>query len=80
VTAKRPMLNCRDVTRLVLEGEERTLSLGERVGVRLHLWVCKACPVFTRQVRLMRSALGQWQAYRDAGEGLEEDKAGGDRR
>ncbi|MDP4299256.1 anti-sigma factor family protein [Leptothrix discophora] len=80
----RPMLSCRDVTRLVLEGEERTLSLGERVGVRVHLWICKACPVFTRQTRLTRSAMDHWRAYRDAGEGLDEDldkqKAGGDRR
>lgn len=81
MTAMRPMLSCRDVTRLVLEGEERTLSLGERVGVRVHLWICKACPAFTRQVRLMRSALGQWQAYRDAGDSLDDTKPGsGDRR
>lgn len=63
----RPMLNCREVTRLVLEGEERRLSLGERVGVRVHLWICKACPIFTRQTRLMRGALDPWRAYRDQG-------------
>ncbi len=70
----RPMLNCREVTRLVLEGEDRHLSLGERVGVRVHLWICKACPAFTRQVRLMRSAMGSWRAYRDAGTGLDDER------
>ena len=36
----KPMLNCREVTALVLAGEDRRLSLGERVGVRLHMMVC----------------------------------------
>jgi hypothetical protein len=70
----RPMLNCREVTRLVLEGEDRRLSVGERVGVRVHLWICKACPAFTRQTRLMRSAMDRWRAYRDAGEGLDDER------
>jgi hypothetical protein len=57
--------NCRDVTRLVLEGEERRLPLGDRLAVRLHMVICKACPVFQRQVKLMRGAMGQWRSYRD---------------
>jgi hypothetical protein len=56
-------LTCRDVTRLVLEGEERTLAFGERIGVRLHLFICRACPSFVRQVRFMRSAMGRWKRY-----------------
>ena len=55
-------LNCREVTALVLAGEDRRLSLGERVGVRLHMMVCKACPGFARQVTLMRRALNRWKA------------------
>jgi len=58
----KPMLNCREVTALVLAGEDRRLNLGERVGVRLHMLVCKACPRFTRQVTLMRRALNRWKA------------------
>lgn len=56
-------LNCREVTRLVLEGEDRRLGWRERLGVRLHLLVCKACPHFIGQVALMRQAMGRWRQY-----------------
>lgn len=59
---------CRDVTRLVLEGQERTLSLGERIGVRMHMWICAACPVFERQVHFMRSACARWRTYSEPDE------------
>jgi hypothetical protein len=42
--------NCRDVTRLV----------------RQHLRVCAACPRFSRQVALMREAMGRWRRYSEA--------------
>jgi hypothetical protein len=63
------MIDCREATRLVLQGEDRSLNLRERLGLRLHLLVCKACPRFVRQVRLMREATGRWRAYRNSGEG-----------
>jgi hypothetical protein len=59
---------CRDVTRLVLEGEERSLSLSERLQVRLHMWICAACPRFERQVRFMRRAMGAWKGYAESDE------------
>ena len=60
--------NCREVTELVLGGEDRKLAFVERAAVRLHLQICVACPKFTRQVALMRQALPRWRAYRDGGE------------
>ena len=56
-------LTCREVARLVLEGEDRALSAGERLRVRLHMLICAACPRFARQVRLMRRAMGRWKGY-----------------
>jgi hypothetical protein len=35
---------------------------GQRVGVRVHMMVCKACPRFTMQVTLTRRALNRWKA------------------
>ena len=58
--------NCRDVTALVLAGEDRKLGLLERWAVRAHLKVCDACPRFTRQVALMRQAMPRWRAYRES--------------
>lgn len=57
--------NCREVTALVLAGEDRRLGWAERAGVRWHMVICRACPVFARQVALMRQALPRWRAYRD---------------
>ncbi|MFY9512831.1 MAG: zf-HC2 domain-containing protein [Rubrivivax sp.] len=54
-------LSCREVTRLVLEGEDRHLRLSERLGVRVHMLVCKACPTVARQMQLMRGAMGRWK-------------------
>lgn len=60
--------NCREVTALVLSGEDRRLDFVERLALRLHLQICAACPKFSRQVALMRQALPRWRAYRDGGE------------
>jgi predicted anti-sigma-YlaC factor YlaD len=58
--------NCREVTALVLAGEDRTLGPLERWAVRAHLKVCQACPRFNRQVALLRKALPRWRAYRES--------------
>jgi hypothetical protein len=57
--------SCREVTELVLGGEDRRLGLLERLAVRFHMQICAACPRFERQVALMRQALPRWRAYRD---------------
>ena len=57
---------CREVTHLVLEGEERRLAWTDRVAIRMHLMICDACPRFLRQVAFMREAMGRWRGYRDA--------------
>ena len=57
--------NCRQVTALVLAGQDRSLGFLERWAVRAHLKVCGACPLFYRQVALMRAALPRWRAYRE---------------
>jgi hypothetical protein len=57
----RLRLTCQDTTRLVLEGEDRALLLGERVLIRVHVGMCKGCTRFTQQVRLMRQAMDGWR-------------------
>lgn len=56
---------CRDVTHLVLEGEERPLSLTERWAMRLHWLICDACRNFRQQSAGMRVAMDRWRKYRD---------------
>lgn len=63
---KRPSLaTCRDISALLLAREDRNLSWPERMAIRVHFLMCKACPRFERQILTMRGAFGQWRAYRD---------------
>ncbi len=64
-----PRRTCRQVTEMVLRNEDRALAWHERVAVRLHLQVCKACPRFLQQVKFMREAMGQWRGYAERDEG-----------
>lgn len=59
---------CREVAALILAREDRALTLAERLAVRIHFLVCKACPNFAQEVRTMRQALDGWRNYRDAQE------------
>lgn len=52
---------CKETAALLIAREDRALSFGDRVAVRLHLAACKTCPVFERQVLTMREALARWR-------------------
>ena len=58
--------SCKDVTRLVLESQDRPLHGLESVSLRLHWLACGSCRRFSDQQRLMRVALDRWKLYRDA--------------
>jgi hypothetical protein len=51
------MLPCREVSRLVSQGLDRALGLGERVALRLHFVICEGCRNFNRQMRFLRRAM-----------------------
>lgn len=59
------MLTCKDASRLVSEGQERKLGFRERLGLRLHLWMCAQCRRFERQIQLLRRALQRMAAQTD---------------
>lgn len=59
------MLTCKDASRLVSEGQERKLGFRERLGLRLHLWMCAQCRRFERQIQLLRLALRRMAAQID---------------
>ena len=54
---------CKESAALIIAREDRALSIADRVGLRLHLAMCKACPSFERQVLTMRNAMKQWRHY-----------------
>ena len=51
------LLSCKETTRLVSQGLDRRLGLGERVALRVHLFLCNGCSNFTRQVKFLRRAV-----------------------
>jgi hypothetical protein len=51
------MKTCKEVHRLVIEGQDRKLSFVERISVRVHLMMCNACRRFEAQMDFMRQAL-----------------------
>lgn len=61
------MRKCKDITHLVLEGEDRPLRLSERLAVRWHLLICGNCARFVAQVGVMRQAMVRWRNLGDDG-------------
>jgi len=51
------MKTCKEVHRLVLEGQDRNLSFAERIAVRVHLMMCSACRRFEAQMQFLREAV-----------------------
>ena len=50
------MLVCKEAARLISTSFHRPLHLGERVALRVHLMMCKACTQFKAQARLLHDA------------------------
>lgn len=51
------MLACRDVTQLISESMDTSLPIGKRIGVRIHLLMCKFCARYERQLLLIRETV-----------------------
>jgi len=60
------MLSCKDVTKLVSESMDRSLPFGKRIGVRLHLLICKFCARYERQLLLVRETVRRLAATVEA--------------
>ena len=59
------MLSCKDVTQLLSESMDASLPVGKRVGVRLHLLICKFCLRYKRQLLLIRETARRLAAIDD---------------
>ena len=50
------VLKCQDASRLHSQSQDRRLTLREKMGLSLHLWICDSCREFSRQMQLIRAA------------------------
>ncbi len=56
--------SCQEATRLQSEAMNRKLSCLQRIGLRLHLVLCKWCRRYGKQVNFLRSAAHQCEEHR----------------
>jgi hypothetical protein len=52
---------CQQAAVLMLVKEDRPLALKDRLALRLHLWICSACPHFQQQLDVMKRSLSDWR-------------------
>lgn len=50
------MLSCKQATELMSQEQDRALSVAERIGLRLHVWICAGCHNYRRQMHVLRAA------------------------
>jgi predicted anti-sigma-YlaC factor YlaD len=62
------MLSCREVSRILSDQLDRKLRPMERVRLRLHLAMCKACSRVEGQLSLLRTAMSELPKRRDDSE------------
>ncbi len=56
------VLKCQDASRLHSQSQDRRLTLREKMGLGLHLWICDSCREFSRQMQLIRAACQRWES------------------
>lgn len=62
------MISCKEATRLVSLSMDATLPVARRIRLRLHIFICKGCARFERQLLLLREAVRRPGGLRDRAE------------
>lgn len=50
-------LDCKEVSRMISEGQDRELSESDRARLRAHFVICKTCRTVDEQMQFLRRAL-----------------------
>ena len=51
------MLSCKEAAWLISESIDRDLAFMQRIGLRIHLMMCKYCSRYRRQLLFIREAI-----------------------
>jgi hypothetical protein len=51
------IFNCKAVTRMVSESMDRKLPFYQRIGIRMHLLMCRLCSRYRRQLSFLRETI-----------------------
>lgn len=49
--------SCQQVSQMLSESDDRTLSVRERIAISFHVAICRYCSRFKKQLRFMRAAI-----------------------
>ena len=61
------MMSCEKATRLISESQERTLSLTEKINLKMHVMMCAGCKNFSLQVPFLSKAMKAYAKGFDEG-------------
>ncbi|GET33109.1 hypothetical protein PbJCM13498_19720 [Prolixibacter bellariivorans] len=61
------MLSCEDATGLISRKQHEKLTFKERVQLTIHLWSCKFCRRFERQLNYLNRVIGHLKQDADKG-------------
>jgi hypothetical protein len=53
------MLSCKEVTQLVSESLDRDLHIHQRMAMWIHIFMCKYCSRYRRQLMKLRDVIGR---------------------
>lgn len=74
------MMTCREAARAASQALDGPLPLRRRLGLALHLSMCRACARYSREIRTLHRLLQEWAGRPDApGETLDARLPAGDR-
>ena len=51
------MMSCQQATRLISESQDRTLSLSEKMTLKMHVLMCAGCKNFSLQIPFLSQAM-----------------------
>jgi hypothetical protein len=54
------MITCEEAAKLISESMDHTPPFFERMNLKMHLLMCKACPTYMRQLHLIREFVKNW--------------------
>ena len=57
------MYSCKEVTQMVSESLDHKLPLIQRIGIRVHLLMCKFCSRYRKQLLILREAMRLQEKY-----------------
>ncbi len=61
------MISCKEASRLMSQGLDRDLGLGQRASLRLHLLICTSCSRVRKQLDFLHRAAPLYPGPEDDG-------------